>query len=114
MTKVIEAQKIDFSDYTADREFEKQFHLMFPYLRITLQKASNTPRQSMVSNPRMFITENSTVKDVCDKLYTVYGRMAEIQRFTVTTWLDITRSKHWTLRSQNEEARKLACLNPGL
>ncbi|MFM7765488.1 MAG: hypothetical protein ACKO6I_07475 [Sphingomonadales bacterium] len=108
MTTVMENPQIEFSDYATDREFERQFHQMFLYLRISLRKVSKTPRQNMVSNPSMVFTENSTVKDVCDKLYGVYGRTAVIQRYTINTWLDITRSRHWTLRNQNEEARKLS------
>jgi hypothetical protein len=112
MTTVIDNPQIDSSEYTADREFEKQFHLMFPYLRIKLNKVNKVPQQSMISNPRLIITEHSTVKDVCDKLLTRYGREAVIQRYTVNAWLNITRSRDWTLRNQNEEARKLAFLNP--
>lgn len=113
MTTVIENSQIDFSDYTADREFEKQFHLMFPYLKISLRKVIKRPQYSMIANPRLLITENMTVREVCDKLYSRYGRQAIIQRFTVNVWLDITRSRNWTLKNQNEEARKLACLNAG-
>lgn len=67
----------------------------------------------MIANPRLIITENTTVEQVCYKLLIRYGREAMIQRYTVNIWLDITRSKHWTLKNQNEEARKLSCMNPG-
>jgi hypothetical protein len=113
MTSVIENPLIDFSDYAADKEFEKQFHLMFPYLRIVLRKVVKIPQSNMIANPRLIITENTTVEQVCDKLLIRYGREVMIQRYTVNIWLDITRSKHWTLKNQNEEARKLSCMNPG-
>ncbi len=113
MTSVIENPIIHFSDYAADREFEKQFHLMFPYLRIKLRKVIKRPNGNMISNPRLIITENTTVKEVCDKILARYGREAVVQRYTVNAWLDVTRSKHWTLRNQNEEARKLSYTNPG-
>jgi hypothetical protein len=112
MTKVIENTRVDFSDYTADREFEKQFQVIFPFLKIILRKVTKTPQNNMISNPRLLITENTTVKEMCDKLYYRYGREAVIQRYTISAWLTITRSRHWTLKSQNEEARKLSCLNP--
>lgn len=113
MISEIENPIIDFSDYAADREFEKQFHLMFPYLRIKLRKVIKRPNGNMISNPRLIITENTTVKEVCDKILARYGREAVVQRYTVNAWLDVTRSKHWTLRNQNEEARKLSYTNPG-
>lgn len=112
MISVTENPLIDFFDYASDREFEKEFNLMFPYLRIILRKVVKNPQSNMIANPRLIITENTTVKQVCDKLFMRYGREAVIQRYTVNAWLNITRSRHWTLRNQNEEARKLAFLNP--
>ena len=112
MTNVIKNSQTDYFDYKADLEFEKQFNLMYPYLRIFIRKVSMHHKEPMVSNPRLLISDNITIKELCDKLMLRFGREAVIQRYTINTWLIIKQSKHWTLKNQNEEARKLSCLNP--
>jgi hypothetical protein len=102
------------SEYTADREFERQFHLMFPYLKVSLKKVSSGRNATMITNPAVIITENASVKELCDRMLERYGREVKVLRYTINTWLPVKQSKHWTLKSQNDEARKLSCLNPDL
>ena len=114
MNTLIENSPKNYSEYVADREFEKQFHLMFPYLKISLRKVSSGGNVPMISNPALIITENSSVKELCDRMMDRYGREVKVLRYTINTWLPVKQSKYWTLKSQNDEARKLSCLNPDL
>jgi hypothetical protein len=101
-------------DYAADREFEEKFHTMFPYLKIKLKKLALGNEEPMLCNPLALITDSTTVKELCEKMADRHGREVVIMRYTINAWLPIRQSKHWTLKSQNDEARKLACLNPDL
>jgi hypothetical protein len=114
MNTLIVRTLISNSDYAADREFEEKFQMLFPYLKVKLKIISTGIAEQMVSNPSALITENTTVKELCEKIAERYGREVVIMRYTINAWLPINQSKHWTLKSQNEEARKLACLNPDL
>lgn len=114
MNTLIEHSPKNYSEYMADREFEKQFHMMFPYLKVSLRKISAGRNMPMISNPAIIITEYATVKELCDKMLDRYGRDVKLLRYTINTWLPVKHSRHWTLKSQNDEARKLSCLNPDL
>lgn len=110
MNNVVENSQTGFFDCTADREFERQFNTIFPYLRLFLRKVSYQ-KLDLPTNPTLIFTENSTIKELSDKLLVEYGREVIFQRYTINTWLTITQSIHWTLKNQNKEASKLSCLN---
>lgn len=114
MNTFVENSLINHSDCTADQEFERLFHLMFPYLRVSLRRVTAGRKLPMIANPSLLISEHSTVKELCDKMMDRFGREVIVQRYTINTWLPVKHSRHWTLKNQNEEARKLACLNPDM
>jgi hypothetical protein len=114
MNTLIVRTPIGYSDYAADREFEEQFQVMFPYLKAKIKKVAAGSIEQMTTNPSTLITESTTVKELSEKMAERYGREIVILRYTINAWLPIRQSRYWTLKSQNDEARKLACLNPDL
>ena len=51
-----------------------------------------------------------TCKELVNKMYAHFGKKVIVQRYTLKGWVNITKTRYWTLIAQNEEAKALAAL----
>jgi hypothetical protein len=110
MTSVIDIQVITYFDFICNCEFEKTFRESFPYLRIRVMDIAKTSTYNHFPVESLEIDGNITCKELVNKMYAHFGKKVVVQRYTLKGWVNITKTRYWTLIAQNEEAKALAAL----
>ena len=110
MTSVVDIQVITYFDFICNCEFEKTFRKSFPYLRLRVTDIAKTSTYNHFPVESLKIDGNTTCKELVNQMYAHFGKKVIVQRYTLKGWVNITKTRNWTLIAQNEEGKALAAL----